>query len=86
VRGRLTRQAWRWGEARLLHGLLTLLLRQLLDHVFGKEVQQVAAFVHPKPMTFMWYPGSACASEDRVTTLYFSRMFPSRRKFSATTD
>src|SRR5919108_83312 len=42
--------------------------------------------VHPNPTTLDLYPVVTCVSEDRVTTLYFSRIVPSRRKFSATVE
>ena len=38
--------------------------------------------VHPNPTMFSWYPTLTFDSDDRVTTLYFSRIVPSRRKFS----
>ncbi len=39
-------------------------------------------FVHPNPITLAVYPACTFASEDRVTTLYFSRNVPSFRKLS----
>src|ERR1700685_2503934 len=32
-----------------------------------------AALVQPKPTTFIWYPNSTCASDERAATLYFPR-------------
>ena len=44
------------------------------------------ALVQPNPMTFAEYPAATCVSEDRVTTLYFSRMVLSRTKFCNTIE
>src|SRR5579871_720495 len=45
-----------------------------------------AAFVHPNPTIFTLYPAVTAVSDDFVTALYFSRIVPSRRKFSCTFD
>src|SRR6266478_5910208 len=52
---------------------------------FGSSCRNTrkAALVQPKPITFCWYPARILDSEERVTTSYFSRIVPSRRKFSA---
>ena len=40
-------------------------------------ISRYAAFVHPKPMTFILYPLATVTSVDAVMTLYFSRMLRS---------
>src|SRR2546423_628916 len=42
--------------------------------------------VQPNPTTLVLYPAATLVSEERVTTLYFSRMVPSRWKFSSTVE
>src|SRR5580693_1583302 len=45
-----------------------------------------AALVQPNPTTFAVYPALTWVADDRLTTLYFSRIVPSRTKFSSTVE
>ena len=44
------------------------------------------ALVQPNPITLAEYPAVTPVSDDRVTTLYFSRIVLSRLKFSSTVE